>query len=128
MSLRINHLNAVGGEHFATLHAHEPVHFARISGPGIEHHALSAQALVIGQSVAPFDPLFGVIPGGERPPHEALDLIFGVDHQPVVAAINLAYENTRPSSKPHARERRFSHEVTDRETQCDYRLVDLYQP
>src|SRR5262245_65656570 len=72
----------------ARLRDQEAVGFGRARRPGVEDHAVAVPAVLEGEPVTAFDPGFGFFFRGQRPAHEALDLVVAVDREAVVLAVD----------------------------------------
>src|SRR5262245_31763120 len=65
----------------ARLRNQKTVGRGRARRPGVEDHAVAVLAVLEREPVAAFDPGLGFLLRGQRPAHEALDLVPAVDRE-----------------------------------------------
>src|SRR5262245_31398065 len=90
---------------------HKAVDRRRACGPSVEDHVVAVQAVLVGKLATAFDPGFGPVLRGQRPAEKSLNLIFVVNHEGVVLAIDLTDENARPVAETQVGEGRLGHQV-----------------
>ncbi len=97
--------------------------FVRIRGPGIDHDAVTVNAVFKCQRTAAIGPSQRVLFASQRPAHEALHLVRFVDDETIVLAIDLSDQDARPVAEAKLGEGVLRHQMADGQAERDCRML-----
>lgn len=86
--------------------------------PCVEDNALALQAILIGEARPALDPILGLVSCHEAPARKSVHVLSGIDHEAVMATVDLAGKDARPVAELEIGEGRFCHQMRDGKSQC----------